>query len=351
MTAKIRVRNFQAIGDVTVEANGLTVITGRSNLGKSGFLRAVAAMLFGLEGEYFIRRGEDFTGGAISIDDPGQPLKIVWRKVATKARKPNLQPSLEINGVKHTKIGKGHKDLTRPFGVIEIETTAKRIRPQIAYQGESIFLVDDNETTAAEVFKMLGRVDVITEAQRQAKKDLKTNEDRRKIRSGDREEARLKAEEFKNVPQLRADLDQLTQDLAGLTNNQTQTTYIQLLDTLSSLEPSPLPEPPSFPTKPNSLQYLPLLEETIRLQPRNIPATLNLVADFSAILTANMWAGHLKNFIDDEEDLRVTRADVAVTMAEVTMLEGDRRRLEAELKVCPTCSQPFKAHENHQAKS
>ena len=66
---KIRVRNYQAIADASLEVEGFTAVTGRSNIGKSGLIRAISAILFGNPGEDYIRRGADFTGGAIDFQD------------------------------------------------------------------------------------------------------------------------------------------------------------------------------------------------------------------------------------------------------------------------------------------
>jgi len=178
---RVRIRHFQALDDVTFEIEGFTVLTGRTNLGKSAVIRAMAAMLFGLPGESYVAHGAPWVGG--SIKDDG--LEIVWRKVPTSTRNPNLQPMLKINGVLHTKIGREHQKLTTDLGLVEIETSQDRLRPQIAQQHDLIFLIFHSNTVVAEVFKTLGRVDVITSAQGMAKKDRAGFVSKRKIRVED----------------------------------------------------------------------------------------------------------------------------------------------------------------------
>lgn len=343
MSTKIRVRNFQAIGDAKIEAEGLTVITGRSNLGKTALIRAAAAMLFGTPGDHYIRRGQDWVGGAIAIDDGKAPLKIVWRKVAQGKRKPSLQPVLEINGQTHTKIGRDHKQLTAPFGIIEIETTATRLRPQVAMQHDPIFLVAETETTAAELFKMLGRVDVITEAQRLAKKDLKDNEDRRKIRGVDRGDAQSRLNQLDHVPTLRTKVDAL-KSLARETegeNRKREATISQLREFLT-LKPRTLPTPPEAPKRPENLQFVAMLRELKELKPRSIPVapehpkapkTLSILPTLK----------ELKLVEQELRDLERRKTDVETT---VQGLEEEKLRLEQELKICPTCRRPFDAHDH-----
>lgn len=342
MSTKIRVRNFQAISDAKIEAEGLTVITGRSNLGKTALIRAATAMLFGTPGDHYIRRGQDWTGGAIAIDD-GKPLKIVWRKVATGKRKPSLQPVLEINGQTHTKIGRDHKQLTAPFGISEIETTAARLRPQVAMQHDTIFLVAENETTVAEVFKMLGRVDIITEAQRLAKKDLRENEDRRKIRALDRGDAQSRLNQLDHVPQLRGTLNLLKAEAAKVeAENKTRTEQIDNLKQLRQLQPVKIPTPPAVPQTPKGLGLIPLIREFSALKGRTLPGVPEAPIKPGGL----QFLPLLKELKKLEGELEQLAKDKASNLESQITLGEHKTQLEDELKICPTCQRPFDA-DNH----
>ncbi len=79
---KIRVQNFQSLADVTVEAKGLTVIVGRSNLGKSAFIRALQGLLFNRPGDDFVRKNQKHA--SVSVEerptDFGYPCPVMWEK-------------------------------------------------------------------------------------------------------------------------------------------------------------------------------------------------------------------------------------------------------------------------------
>lgn len=338
---KARIRNFQAIADVRFVAEGFTVITGKSNLGKTSLIRALSAILFGRPGDSYVRRGEDYAGGAISLTDSQGPLKIVWRKVPSNKRKPNLQPIVEVNGLAHTKVGRDHKTLTEPFGISEIETTATRLRPQVAMQHDPMFLIGESETTVAELFKLLGRVDIITDAQKLAKKDLTSTENSRKIRAkdlGDAEERKLALD---HVPTLREKLDTLKEvgqeykqgikDRKAIEGN---------LTLLASLIPCSLPRVPAVVASPPIAHPVSLLRELTDLTPVSLPKPSSFTLQYP-----DKTAVHLL----DELSLLVKELDnfeeaLADNLNLTDALEVERQTLEAELGICPTCRRDFNEH-------
>lgn len=341
---KVRIRNYQAIADGKLEIEGLTVVTGRSNLGKSALVRGISAVLFGVPGEFFIKRGEDWTGGTVAIEDPKDPLKITWRKVTAKGRQPNLQPVVEINGKANTKIGRDHKQLTAPYGIIEIETSQGRLRPQVAMQHDAPFLVGENETVVAEVFKILGRVDVITEAQRLAKKDLADNEGKRKIRLQDREEARKSYEELSYVQPLRVEFDQLEQTVKqGQIKDQARKRAIDHLRTLKTLQPQPIPAPPPAPTLSAQAKVLILLKELVTLVPQPVPFA---PPQPQGSVTRQRTIQLLRELKLEKNQSEGRKAEIAMIDANVTVLEADRARMEVDLKICPTCGRSFDGHDH-----
>ena len=54
---KVEIKNYQSIVSQTLEVEGLTVVVGKSNVGKSALLRSISASWFGQSGDYFIRDG------------------------------------------------------------------------------------------------------------------------------------------------------------------------------------------------------------------------------------------------------------------------------------------------------
>src|SRR6187551_1753821 len=97
---KVTVRNFQSLGDVTLDASGLTVVVGRSNLGKSALIRAMTGALFNRPGEAFVRIGK--THAEVSLTDLPTvlkgPLNVEW----TKGHNLN---EFHVNGKDYKKVG------------------------------------------------------------------------------------------------------------------------------------------------------------------------------------------------------------------------------------------------------
>jgi len=346
-STKIRVRNYQSIADAKIEVSGLTVVTGKSNIGKSALIRAATAMLFGAPGESFIKNGEAWAGGAIVIEDGQGEFKVQWRKVKTQARTPNLQPVLAINGHVHTKIGRDHKDLVAPYGIAEIETTTARFRPQVAGQFDQIFLIGANETAVAEVFKILGRADIVTDAQKEAKKDLKENTDRKAIRREDTETQRARVKELDHVPALRSQLIDLQRETAEL-KTQIEQSYkrmgeIEEYERLLSLL-RPLPEPPPLPSPPQNSQAITLILELFTLHTRPLPAAVEF--DHQTIPSLV----ELKALIEYSElttKEQMIEQGLDLTLREMAVADTKRLELEAKLGICPTCQRAFQGDHVH----
>lgn len=122
--------------DQTLLIRGFTVLTGKSNLGKSAVIRALTGALFGAPGDYYIRDNQKQSGVGLGFKD----LKLKWLKVRTGAAVLGRETSLELNGKKHTKLGRDHAALTEPFGFKKIKTQYTEICPQIADQMDKPFL-------------------------------------------------------------------------------------------------------------------------------------------------------------------------------------------------------------------
>lgn len=340
MSGKIRLRNYQSIGDASIELVGLTVVTGRTNLGKSALIRGVEAMLFGQAGDYYIQYKCDWVGGSIRLDDPNSPLQIGWRKVPANKRTPSLQPLLEINKVQHTKVGRDHHTLTAPYGILELDTATGKLRPQIASQHDPIYLVTSNETTVAEVFKMLGRTDVVTEAQRLAKKDLKDITDRRNVRRDDVTNAKDRYEKLQHVPAIRAELDAATKFMYAQAIKVEECRKAEvLLQELTEIEERDIPTPPEAPpTAPP--EALALLEELVSLQLKDVPPSVSIpsLPDLSAVEV-------LSQLVKLDQELADTERQIFEVKEVIDFTAQEKTKMEAELKVCPTCERPF--HGDH----
>lgn len=336
-------KNFQAVKDADLEIEGLTVITGPSNRGKSSLLRAIAAAIFGASGDAFVRNGTD----AASVGLKDEYVTIKWRKVAASKVTKNLMTAIEVNGTTYTKLGREHSELTAPFGFKEIRTKDMKLRPQVAMQHDPIFLLTSSENTVAEVFKELGRADVVGEAQKRVKTDKKTLEGTRQVREGDRLKLEEASKSLAYLQTLRGEADRLAQELSQTeTTLKTLESALECLRKLKGLRLLDVPEPPrvELPTKVLATQVT--VKRCKQLEPREVPPAIDL--------DAGGWDQNQKRRKAFEEYDRVYREAVQV-LGERKILEEKRVLIEGELAglrdrlgVCPVCERAFEGiHEEH----
>jgi exonuclease SbcC len=168
MPIKVRVRDFQSLGDVSLEIDGLTVVTGINNSGKSALMRAVRAAFLNAKGNSFIRHG---TTKAIVDLDFGDGHTLTWEKGRGKADK----PTYVIDGGKPIHPGQGVPDEVKAFGVHPISAGGKEVWPQIARQFDGqVFLLDQPGSVMAEAVADLDRVSTLNEALRKAAQDQRS---------------------------------------------------------------------------------------------------------------------------------------------------------------------------------
>lgn len=330
---KVQVKNFQAIKDVTIEGEGLIVMTGPSNRGKSSLLRAIEMAIFGAAGDAFIRDGEAFT--SVGIVDTGLTLK--WRKVAAGKTKPNLQTAMEINGTPYTKLGKEHSELTEPLGFREVRTRdgKTRLRPQVANQHDPMFLITETETTIAEVLKELGRADIVTEAQKKAKSDKREKESYQKVREEDKQRLSIEIDSLNWVPAKRAEFQALTisYEQALLLDTKLQK-FLDLKRRWLQTAPKTIPMAPEPPDYVMAGLKLEKVRRYRSLEPKTIPdvpiaPTIDrYVLDLKAI-------SDLKRVVKEENGILSDMLDVSKRLQQT---QNEYDQLAVELKACPLCS-------------
>lgn len=168
---KVRIQNFQSIAETDLDVHGLTVLVGRTNIGKSALVRALTGALFNRPGDDYVRNGEKMTRVELSgvpTHGGGPLLDVVWEKGGGVNR-------FEVNGQKFTNVGKtapqplaegGYRDLTLD--------QREPIRPQVAGQFQSPFLLDAPGSVVSEVLTRASRLDVLLRAGSACSRDLKS---------------------------------------------------------------------------------------------------------------------------------------------------------------------------------
>jgi len=167
---KISVKNFQSLESAEVEAEGLTVIVGRSNLGKSALIRAVTGALFNRPGAGFVRKGESKTRVELT-DVPakdGPPLHVVWEKGKSVNE-------FSVNGEPFTNVNRYAPQPLVDAGYRDLKLDDKEsIRPQVGGQLDPIFMLQLPGSTVSEILTRASRLDILLRASAACAKDLRS---------------------------------------------------------------------------------------------------------------------------------------------------------------------------------
>lgn len=338
MSIKIHVRCFQSLRDISLELSGFTVITGPSNVGKSAIVRAFQAAVFGALGDFFITdKPQPEDQCAVSIVDEKTTIK--WWKVRTGKGSPELSNALVVNGVRYTKFGKEQAELTRGLGFVELDVAGQKIRPQIALQFDPIFLLSGSETEAAEALRLLGRVDVVTEAQRLATKDAREQAQKLKIRGDDCVAARMRAEKLKWLPGLRADFIEVQTQLGAVLAEQSRReSGLKKVAEVLSIAVREVPAAVGEVRAPQTFGLLTKIREAAKLRARDVPASVNEIQvpskKFELLTRMNQLA------IEGNE-YYVTMLRRQNIEAEIVGVMEIKKEMEKELGKCPTCDRTF----------
>ena len=184
MAVRVRVQNFQSIEDVAIEIDGLTVITGTNNSGKTAVMRAIRGVFTNAPAGPLVRHGCAHLTVSLTFDDGAT---IVWGKGWEKPnRKGKTINRYTINGKQIATVGRGVPPEVEALGVREINAASDRVWPQIAAQmSGDLFLVDRPGSAVAEALSDVERVGKLTSALKASEKDRRSTVSELKVRRKD----------------------------------------------------------------------------------------------------------------------------------------------------------------------
>jgi DNA repair exonuclease SbcCD ATPase subunit len=176
MSFRVRVRDFQSIEDATIEVDGLTVITGPNNSGKTALMRAVSGAFTNARGTKFVRHGKDSAKVELSFSD-GRTL--LWEKGEKVNR-------YELDGKALNRVGHGAPPETATLGILPVEAAGRELWPQFAHQfvGQ-VFLLDEPGSVLAEAVANVDKVGVLNESLRLSQSDRRGAASELKVRVED----------------------------------------------------------------------------------------------------------------------------------------------------------------------
>jgi DNA repair ATPase RecN len=189
MAVKVRVRNFQSIEDASIVIDGLTVITGTNNAGKSAMFRAIKGALCNTLGTDFVRLGTTHCTVDLTFDD-GKTLK--WE------RGKNIN-TYTVNGKALPKFGRNRPEELNEFGVDPIQVGDDKLWPQIAPQFRVTFLLDKTGSAIADAVADVTRVNKLNKALKNCDKDRRKARGALKLRRKDGDELAQKRTAFEGL--------------------------------------------------------------------------------------------------------------------------------------------------------
>ena len=211
---KVSVRNFQSLGQVSLDASGLTVVVGRSNLGKSALIRAMTGALFNRPGESFVRLGHTYA--EVSLTDlpttPGPRLAVEW----TKGHNLN---QFTVNGKDYKRVGQEAPPAIATAGYRDVFIGDKErgrgetLRPQVAGQFDPLFLLTTPGSFVNDVLSVVSRLGVLLNAHGRCAKDLRGVKQELGVREKDLAAADAKLAALRPIVELHARVEALQEAL------------------------------------------------------------------------------------------------------------------------------------------
>ena len=187
MAIKARVRNFQSIVDAEIIIDGLTVVTGTNNAGKSAFFRALRGAFTNTRGHAFVRNGKGHSTVDITFPD---------NKTLTWMKGDGINTYI-VNGDEMPKVGHGVPPEARIFGIDPIAIGKTELWPQIAPQITGVsFLLHESGSVIAEAVADVKRVNQLSRALAACDKDKRSARSQLKVRKKDAKELAEKVERF-----------------------------------------------------------------------------------------------------------------------------------------------------------
>lgn len=391
---KVTVKNFQSLGAVDLDVEGLTVLVGRSNTGKSALIRALQGALYNLPGKEFVRLGAKNAQVAIEglPNVSGEPLAIEWTK--------GTKNTYKVNGAPFSNVGQDAPPAVQAAGYRDVwigdqeQKKGENLRPQVADQFEPLFLLTRPGSFVADVLSAVSRIAQLMNAQGRCDTDLKRAKQAAGIARSQLETVSTQATALADVPQLVDRVEFIGQQIAAVQELQRKVDTLrrlvarrQALKAFLDGQALP-PETEGYGVAAVLWKRVEVLERLaprrqklvalraltlppvteVSALPTNLPALRKLVPRRAALLKVTALAGTLPAPVDANVDaaadslrlrdafarhvqrrqtllvtVRQLRAAAASTQVEVDEAEAKLASALAALKVCPVCERPTAA--------
>lgn len=169
-TLKIEIENIQAISKAAIEVEGFTGIVGRSNIGKSAFIRGLIAAFSNKAPKSIFREGTKES--KVKIDDDKENIHIEWKRSGVTSLNEYV-----INGKVHSKVGKEPPEDISKWGFKPIKINDENLDIQFARQHLYLFLINQSGGFVADFISKITKADILTGAMKDCESDIRKNSD------------------------------------------------------------------------------------------------------------------------------------------------------------------------------
>jgi hypothetical protein len=160
---EVQIKGFQSIQSVDFSVNGLTVLVGENDIGKSSVFRAIHSILRNRSGEGFISKG--FAKSNVSLSTAENTIE--WEK----PRKSGSE--YHLDGVSYSKVGRKSPEFVSELGFGTIELKSGHIDPHFSSQGEAPFLIKSSGQLLTDFFSELLKFGPLAKASHASAKELR----------------------------------------------------------------------------------------------------------------------------------------------------------------------------------
>ena len=151
---EVRIQNFQSIKDVSFRIHGFTTITGKTNIGKSAIVRAIAKSILNAPVTNMVRHGEKFC--EVELHSEGWGFR--WQKAEKGVNR------YYIDGKENPldSVGRGQVQEIADFGFGSIKIgESKYLYPWYASQFDPIFLLNQSGPAITDFISEVSRLDIL----------------------------------------------------------------------------------------------------------------------------------------------------------------------------------------------
>ncbi len=344
MTVKIEIKNFQSIEHAELEIDGLTVLTGTNNAGKTAVVRAFNAVFTNPSlSENIVRVGASMAEVNVDLGD----VKLGWAKGKERGKSINRY---KIDDKTYDNVDRGAIEEIFGYGIRPVECGKEEFWPQIALQQDPVsFLLGRSGSLIAEaVVSDIDRVATLNTILSLAEKDKREAKAEIKIRTEDLKQAESKLAEFDAFRELQLEFQDLTMsqvmslDKEIKSLEQLSSQHEGLKRQIESLEGLPEIELIREPSM-EGLEQVGLLLASLQALKKKL-AALDGVDSLSELSVGELDTGELDQIEVILRGLSKLRKDLDDVSKSSSVLEDELRILDEESSelllqgVCPLCN-------------